>query len=513
MKNKKINNALISVSDKSSLEKLLRILNKYKINIISSGGTFKEIKKLGYKCQEISKYTKFNEMLDGRVKTLHPKIYAGILNDRSSKKHKLEMVKKKFKNIDLIVVNFYPFQEIIERNKRPKKIIENIDIGGPTMVRAAAKNFKDVSIITNKNDYNSLINEIRKCNGSTSLQFRERMASKAFSLTAYYDSVISNWFNKKLNIKFPDTKTIFGKKLAQLRYGENPHQEGSVYINSQDIGLKKIKGKPLSYNNYNDIFAGLEILDSYKKTGTVIIKHTNPSGASISASPIKSFEEALNCDPTSAFGGVVACNFKINRKIAKKMSSIFFEIILAKGIDKEALKIFETKKNLTLIDISKFKYRTDNQIKYFGNSFLLQDRNRKIIETKKLKFVTKLKPSKKEMKNAEFTLNICKFVKSNSIVISNDFSTIGIGAGQPSRLDSCQIAINKANKFQPKKIKNSIAASDAFFPFPDGVKKLIRAGVKLIIQPGGSIRDEQVIKVANKARIKMVFTGMRHFNH
>ena len=280
-----------------------------------------------------------------------------------------------------------------------------------------------------------------------------------------------------------------------------------------NIGLKKIKGKQLSYNNYNDIFTGLEILESFKKSGTVIIKHANPSGASVSGSPIKSFEDSLNCDPISAFGGVVACNFKINKKIAKKMSSIFFEIILAKGIDKQAINVFASKKNLILIDISKFKNKTDNQIKYFGSSFLLQDKNQKIIENKKLKFVTKLKPSKKELKNAEFAFNICKFVKSNSIVISNNFSTIGIGAGQPSRLDSCKIATQKANKFQPNKIKNSVAASDAFFPFPDGVKKLINAGVKLIIQPGGSIRDKEAIKVADKARVKMIFTGTRHFNH
>ena len=513
MKNKKINNALVSVSDKSNLEKLLRILDKYKINIISSGGTFKEIKKLGYKCQEISKYTKFDEMLDGRVKTLHPKIHAGILNDRSSKKHRREMKKKKFKNIDLIVVNFYPFQETSRKNKSSKKIIENIDIGGPTMVRAAAKNFKDVSIITNKNDYNALISEIRKHNGSTSLQFREHMASKAFSLTAYYDSLISNWFNKKLNIKFPDIKTMFGKKLTLLRYGENPHQESSIYANDQDIGLRKIKGKPLSYNNYNDIFTGLEILSSFKKSGTVIIKHANPSGASTNSSPLKSFEESFNCDPISAFGGVVACNFKINKKIAKKISSIFFEVILAKGIDKKALGILGAKKNLILIDISKFKNKKSQQIKYFDNSFLVQDKNQKIIETKKLKFVTKLKPSKKELKNAEFALNICKFVKSNSIVISNNSSTIGIGAGQPSRLDSCKIATQKANKFQPKRLRNSVAASDAFFPFPDGVKKLINAGVKLIIQPGGSIRDKEIIKIADKAKVKMIFTGIRHFNH
>ena len=512
----KIKNALISLSDKSGIEKILKTLRKYNIKIISSGGTYKEIKKLGYNCTEISKYTKFSEMLDGRVKTLHPKIHAGILGKRSDKKHKREMNKRKFNYIDLIIVNFYPFQETIQRTKNYKKIIENIDIGGPAMVRGAAKNFSAVSIITDKKDYGYLISELNKNKGTTSLKFREQMASKAFGLTAYYDSMISNWFNKKLNIIFPDKKTIFGKKITQLRYGENPHQRSSIYLNDlfdEELGLKKIRGKALSYNNYNDIFTGLEILSSFKKTGSVIIKHANPSGASINISPIKSFRESYASDPISAFGGVVACNFKINKKIAKEISKIFFEVILAKKFDKEALRILSSKKNLILIDISKFKHKKEYQIKQFNNSFLIQDRNKTIFKNKDLKFVTKLKPTKKEIKSAEFALNICKFVKSNSIVITNNFSTIGIGAGQPSRVDSCKIAVEKAKKFQLKKLKNSIAASDAFFPFSDGVKKLIKAGVKLIIQPGGSKRDEESISAANKAKVKMIFTGIRHFNH
>jgi len=512
----KIKNALISLSDKSGIEKILKTLRKYNIKIISSGGTYKEIKKLGYNCTEISKYTKFSEMLDGRVKTLHPKIHAGILGKRSDKKHKREMNKRKFNYIDLIIVNFYPFQETIQRTKNYKKIIENIDIGGPAMVRGAAKNFSAVSIITDKKDYGYLISELNKNNGATSLKFREQMASKAFGLTAYYDSMISNWFNKKLNIIFPDKKTIFGKKITQLRYGENPHQRSSIYLNDlfdEELGLKKIRGKALSYNNYNDIFTGLEILSSFKKTGSVIIKHANPSGASINTSPIKSFRESYASDPISAFGGVMACNFKINKKIAKEISKIFFEVILAKKFDKEALRILSSKKNLILIDISKFKHKKEYQIKQFNNSFLIQDRNKTIFKNKDLKFVTKLKPTKKEIKSAEFALNICKFVKSNSIIITNNFSTIGIGAGQPSRVDSCKIAVEKAKKFQLKKLKNSIAASDAFFPFSDGVKKLIKAGVKLIIQPGGSKRDEESISAANKAKVKMIFTGIRHFNH
>ncbi len=264
----KIKNALISLSDKDQIGRVLKTLQKYKINIISSGGTYREIKKLGYKCTEISKYTKFKEMLDGRVKTLHPKIHAGILSKRSNSKHRREMNRKKFNYIDLIIVNFYPFQQTIQKTKNFRKIIENIDIGGPTMVRAAAKNFNDVSIITDKKDYGFLISELNKNKGSTSLKFREKMACKAFGLTAYYDSVVSNWFNEKLNIIFPEKKTIFGRKISQLRYGENPHQKSSIYINdlfNDELGLKKIKGKALSYNNYNDIFTGLEILSSFKK--------------------------------------------------------------------------------------------------------------------------------------------------------------------------------------------------------------------------------------------------------
>ena len=513
---KKIENALISLSDKSDLEKILRSLEKYKINLISSGGSYRKIKKLGYNCIEIEKYTKFKEMLDGRVKTLHPKIHAGILSIRSNRKHQNQMKKNKFKNIDLIIVNFYPFQEAVLNKKNSNSIVENIDVGGPAMVRAAAKNFKDISIITDKKDYGSLINQLRQYKGCTDLKFRKYMASKAFNLTAYYDSMISNWFNKELNITFPDKKTIPGRKLTQLRYGENPHQKSSIYINDFDdkeTGLKKISGKNLSYNNYNDIFTGLEILSSFKKTGTVIVKHGNPSGASINKSPLKSFQESLLCDPMSAFGGIVACNFKINKKIAKEISNTFFEVILAKKFDKDALKIFKSKKNLILIDISKFKEKKKYQIKYFDNSFLIQDKNKKNFDLKNLKYVTNLKPTKQELKFAEFSMDICKFAKSNSIVITNKFSTIGIGAGQTSRVDSCKIAVEKAKKFQSKRLKNSVAASDAFFPFPDGVKKLIKAGVKLIVQPGGSVRDKESIALANKAKVKMIFTGIRHFNH
>ena len=515
--NLKVKNALISVSNKDNLVPLLKTLKKFKINIISSGGTFTSIKRLGYKSTELSKYTGFKEMLDGRVKTLHPKIHAGILHDRDNKKHKNEMNRQNFPAIDLIVVNFYPFQKIVTNKKNPKKIIENIDIGGPTMVRAAAKNFKNVTIITNKSDYESLIKELETFKGKTSLKFREFMSSKAFGLTAYYDAMIANWFNKKLNIQFPERKTIFGRKLKKLRYGENPHQQSSIYINDYDdkqLGFTQIHGKELSYNNYSDMFASLEILNSLKKnSGTVIIKHANPCGVSENKIPLVSFKNAYASDPTSAFGGVVACNYRINRKIAIEINRNFLEVILAKGLDKDALEILKKKKNLRIIDISKFKLKNNISLKSFNGSFLLQTKDQIILDKKKLKCVTNLKPNKKELAEIQFAFKICKHVKSNAIVICNNFSTIGIGAGQPSRLDSCKIAVEKARKFQSSKIKNSIAASDAFFPFADGIKTLMKAGVKTIVQPGGSIRDQEVINAANKAKIKMIFTGVRHFNH
>ena len=515
--NLKIKNALISVSNKENLVSLLKTLKKFNINIISSGGTYASINKLGYQCTELSKYTGFKEMLDGRVKTLHPKIHAGILHDRQNKKHKSEMSKQNFPAIDLIVVNFYPFQKIVLSSKNPKQIIENIDIGGPTMVRAAAKNFNNVTIITNKDDYGSLIEELENLKGKTSLKFRELMSSKAFGLTAYYDAMIANWFNKKLKIEFPERKTIFGRKLQRLRYGENPHQQSSIYVNDyNDKHLKfdQIHGKELSYNNYNDMFASLEILNSLKKnSGTVIIKHANPCGVSENKVPLISFKNAYASDPISAFGGVIACNYKINKKIALEINKNFLEVILAKGYDKDALNILKKKKNLRIIDISNFNLKNLSSIKTFDGSFLVQSKDNIVIDKKKLKCVTKLKPTKKELAEVEFAFNICKYVKSNAIVLCNNFSTIGIGAGQPSRLDSCKIAVQKAKQFQSSKIKNSIAASDAFFPFADGINALIKAGVKTIVQPGGSIRDQEVINAANKAKIKMIFTGIRHFNH
>ena len=513
MKIKKIERAIISVSDKSNLNLILPTLKKFNIEIISSGGSYKKIKDMNYNCIEISNYTEFSEMLDGRVKTLHPKIHAGILNIRKNKKHKKDLEKQNFLDIDLVIVDLYPFEKQLKEKIKFQKLIEYIDIGGSALIRAAAKNFNDVTVISNIADYSQLAKELKINKGSTSIKFRKFMSAKAFGLTAYYDSVVSNWFNNQLNIKFPEKKTVHGKLLENLRYGENPHQQGSLYETTDNLGLEKLHGKDLSYNNYNDIYSALSILESLKKNeGIVIIKHTNPCGVSTEKDQIRSFKNALICDPVSAFGGVVAINSTISRKLALELNKIFFDIIMSRGFKKDALKILKKRKNIRLIDCSKFNLTSKKHYLFLGNSFLVQDSN-SILLNKKLRIVTKKKPSLNQLNSLKFAFNICKFVKSNAIVLVNNKSTIGIGSGQPSRLDSCKIASNKALNFLPEKIINSVAASDAFFSFPDGIEELIRVGVKAIIQPGGSINDAKVIEIANKAGIVMVFTEIRHFKH
>ena len=510
---KKISRAIISVSNKSNLKILLPILKKFKIDIISSGGTYKKIRNLKYTCSEVSNYTNSSEMLEGRVKTLHPKIHAGILNVRKNKKHINDIKKNNIKNIDLVVVDLYPFENYVSKKIKFEKLIEYIDIGGNTLIRAAAKNFNDVVVISDIKDYFNLVSEMKRYGGSTSIKFRKLMSAKAFSLTAYYDSVISNHLNSELKIKFPSKKTIHGNLFQKLRYGENPHQESVIYSAFTNLGLNKIHGKDLSYNNYNDIFSALEILKTLKKnSGTVIIKHANPCGVSEEKNNFISYKNALACDPISAFGGIVAINSIINKKVAIELNKNFFEVIVAKGFHKDALKILKRKKNLRLIDYSNLQLNSTNHLLFFDKGFISQDTNT-ILINKKLKFITKKKPSKKQLSDLKFAFNICKFTKSNAIVLAKNKSTIGIGSGQPSRLDSCKIASNKAIQFVPEKLEGSVAASDGFFPFPDGIEQLIETGVSAIIQPGGSINDKEIIEIANRSGITMIFTGTRHFKH
>ena len=510
---KKIRSALISVSDKSNLKPLLKILKKNNIKLISSGGTFKEIQKLKFKCLEVSNFTGANEILGGRVKTLHPKIHAGILNKRNNKKHFRDLKKNNFENIDLVIVNFYPFEETLKKTKNHKKIIEKIDIGGPAMVRAAAKNYDDVTVITSSKQYSELINQLKINKGSTSLEFRKQMANSAFTETAYYDSFIADYFNKISNIEFPQKKIIYGNLIEQLRYGENPHQKSAIYSKNKKLNIKQIHGKPLSYNNFNDIFAALSISKSLpKNTGTVIVKHANPCGVSYLENNLESYKSALACDPISAFGGIVSCNFKITKKLSKELNKIYLEVIIANGFEKNALKILKVKKNLRLIDASNFEVNEAFKLNSLDNSILLQSEDKEILSKDNFKVVSKKRPNKSQFDNLIFAFNVCRYVKSNAIVLVSNKSTVGIGSGQPSRLDSCQIAIDKMNKFF--KLNDEIfAASDAFFPFIDGIEKLIQSGVTAVIQPAGSIRDKEIIKFANTTGTILIFSKTRHFRH
>ena len=509
----KIKTALISVSDKRNLKPLLNVLKKNKVKIISSGGTYKEIKKLKFSCIEVSNFTNSPEVLEGRVKTLHPKIHAGILSNRSNKKHQIQMNKNKFKNIDLVIVNFYPFESTLKNTNNHSKIIENIDVGGPTMVRSAAKNYKDVTVITSSKQYDELIDELNKFKGSTSLEFREKLSRIAFAETAYYDSVISDYFNKITNTNFPKKRVLHGNLINTLRYGENPHQESGIYSRKSEMDIKQIHGKQLSYNNYNDIFAALTISKSLpKNSGTVIVKHANPCGVSIKKNHLESYKSAFICDPVSAFGGIVSCNFKITKLLALELSKLFLEVIVANNFDANALKILKKKKNLRLIDASNYKVNDGLKHLSVNNEILIQSEDLKKFTAKDLKIVSKRKPTSKEMKNLIFAFNVCRYVKSNAIVLAANETTVGIGSGQPSRLDSCKIAIDKMKKFTDTK-ENLVAASDAFFPFVDGIEKLVQSGVRAVIQPSGSIRDKEIIKFANETDTVLVFSKTRHFRH
>ena len=510
---KKIKKVLISVSDKKNLRGLLKVLTKYKVTLISSGGTYKEIIKLKFKCLEISEYTGSPEILGGRVKTLHPKIHAGILSKRNNKSHIKDLKNNNFEEIDLVIVNFYPFEKTLEQTNNHLKIIENIDVGGPTMVRAAAKNYNDVTVITSSDQYSELINEIEKHKGSTSFKFREKMSLEAFSETAYYDSVISNYFNRINKNDFPKKKTIYGNLIEKLRYGENPHQKAAVYSKTQSLNINQIHGKQLSYNNYNDIFSALSVSKSLPKNlGTVIVKHANPCGVSINKDNLKSYQSALACDPISAFGGIVSCNFKINRKLALELNNLFLEVVIANGFDSEALKVLKKKKNLRLIDAKNFKMENLLRFNSVNTSILTQSEDLEKFTIKNFRIVSKKKPNKSQLKNLIFAFNVCRYVKSNAIVLASQEATVGIGSGQPSRLDSCQIAIDKMKKFQNLK-DEIVAASDAFFPFVDGIEKLVQSGVSAVIQPSGSIRDKEIIKFANQTNTVLVFSKTRHFRH
>ena len=520
--NIKIKTALISVSDKSGLEKIVQSLKEYDVKIVSTGGTSRSISEMGAEVTDVSSITNFPEMMDGRVKTLHPNVHGGLLSKRDDNEHVQSQKDHGIEDIDLIIVNLYPFEETIKSQDNEEICIENIDIGGPAMLRSAAKNHKFVTVVTDVNDYDKLIEEMQQNDGSTTLEFRKQLASKTFSTTAYYDSLISNWFQRNSN----DTSEKFstaGKLSSTLRYGENPHQSASLYKSSlQQSGIPYatlLQGKELSYNNINDADAALQLIKEFdKEIPTVaIIKHANPCGVASGASLCEAYTKAFSCDTTSAFGGIVALNQIIDKDSAAEIIKIFTEVIIAPGITDEAKEIFESKSNLRILILPTLyeKIRSQNY-KSIEGGILVQTNDSEETIKSDLKIVTQNKPSDHQIEDMLFAFKVCKHVKSNAIIYVKNKKTIGIGAGQMSRVDSAKIASQKNSEMDPSdenSLKDSVVASDAFFPFADGLLVTIESGAKAVIQPGGSVKDEEVIAAADEAGISMVFTGKRHFKH
>jgi phosphoribosylaminoimidazolecarboxamide formyltransferase/IMP cyclohydrolase len=516
----KIKRALISVSDKSGIVDLANALvNQFNIEIISTGGTLKELVEAGVPAIEVSSFTGFPEMMDGRVKTLHPKVHGGILARRDLDQEVMQ--ENDILPIDLVVVNLYPFAETIAKeNVTLEMAIENIDIGGPSMVRSSAKNNKYVSIVVDPKDYLPVLDEMKKNDGALTQETRSSLARKAFEHTASYDSTIASYLSSLGSEDFPSS--IFGKyKIKeQMRYGENPHQKAAFYIEDTKIktGLGnaiQIQGKQLSYNNIADTDAAIECVRTFKEPSCVIVKHANPCGVASSDKDItEAYQNAFESDPTSAFGGIIAINRKLDGKTALRINdNQFVEVIVAPGIDEEAKEVLAKKENIRLLDLQTM----DDPVRGYKfmsvtDGLLMQETDNGQISEKDFKIVSKRQPTKEEIKDCLFAWKVCKFVKSNAIIFAKDNQTIGIGAGQMSRIDSTQIAASKA-KERGFETKGCSMASDAFFPFRDGIDAATAMGISSIIQPGGSIRDDEVIEAADEANVAMIFTGMRHFRH
>ena len=505
--------ALISLSNKSNLEILVKFLIDKEIKILSTGGTYKAIKEITSEVVEVSEFTGFEEMMDGRVKTLHPKIHAGILARRDTDMKALE--ERGYEPIDLVIVNLYPFKETIKNDCSFEEAIEKIDIGGPTMIRAAAKNFNDVTVIVDPNDYQKIIDEWSANDGIT-YESRKNLSQKVFAIMADYNRSISMYFNQEEPNSIHDYEF---KKSTALRYGENPHQNASLYtfkgLNKKNIANAEIlQGKELSYNNIVDADAAWECVREFNNPSCVIVKHANPCGVSESDSVYNAYDLAFKTDPTSAFGGIIAFNNKVDLATAKEINNRqFVEVVIAPDYQNEAIEEFTNKKNIRILKVD---LEQDDlypgTIKKVSGGILMQDDDSKSVKIEELKCVTKREPSEKELQDLMFAWKVAKFVKSNAIVYVKDKQTIGIGAGQMSRVISAEIANIKAAE-EGLEVKNAVMASDAFFPFRDGIDKAASSGIAAIIQPGGSIKDDEVIAAANEHGIAMVFTGMRHFRH
>ncbi|WP_454654509.1 bifunctional phosphoribosylaminoimidazolecarboxamide formyltransferase/IMP cyclohydrolase [Bosea beijingensis] len=525
---RRVERALLSVSDKTGLIDFARALHKLGIALVSTGGTAKAIAEAGLPVSDVSDLTGFPEMMDGRVKTLHPKVHGGLLAIRSHPEHQASMLGHGIQPIDLLVVNLYPFEATVAAGKAYDDCIENIDIGGPAMIRAAAKNHHDVAVVVEPADYPSVLADLEAQKGATTLTLRRKLAQKAYARTAAYDAAISNWFANELGDTAPAFRALGGALAETMRYGENPHQWAAFYRTPENrpgvSTARQVQGKQLSYNNINDTDAAFECVAEFAPEASaacVIVKHANPCGVAAGGSLLEAYERALACDPVSAFGGIVALNRKLDAAAAKKIVEVFTEVIIAPDADEEAIAMIAAKKNLRLLLTGGLPdVRAPGlSLRTVSGGFLAQSRDNAVVDDMALKVVTKRQPSERELADLRFAFRVAKHVKSNAIVYAKDLATVGIGAGQMSRVDSSRIAAWKAAEaakaagVAESLAKGSVVASDAFFPFADGLLAAAEAGATAVIQPGGSMRDDEVIKAADEAGLAMVFTGHRHFRH
>ena len=515
-----IKRALISVSNKNGLDKFAKFLAEKNVEILSTGGTATYLRSLGLNVKDVSEVTEFPEMMDGRVKTLHPRIHGGLLARRNMPEHLSAADEHGIPMIDLLVVNLYPFEETIAKTNDLEICVENIDIGGPAMIRAASKNYADVAVVTDPDDYENLMQE-----WPLSLSTRQKLSAKAFAHTSYYDGLISNWMREQWGRGFPKELTSPGKKRQELRYGENPHQHAAYYEwGGQGTPFAKatcIQGKELSYNNLLDADAAYALVQEFSEATVSIIKHTNPCGVATGANLVDAYHKALRCDPVSAFGGIIAVNRPLDVDFIESLGDLFLEVLIAPSITNTAKEFLAKKKNLRVLvpDASMPAHKNALTVRSLSGSFLMQSADEITLDQSTLKVVTKRQPTAQEMKDLIFAWTVAKHVKSNAIVYAKDLATVGIGAGQMSRVDSARMAawkaegIAQAENLSESLTVGSVASSDAFFPFADGLLAVAAAGSTAIIQPGGSIRDDEVIAAANEKDLAMVFTGIRHFRH
>ena len=516
----KIQRAILSVTDKTGLVEFARKLSGLGVELISTGGTAKLLRDSGIVVKDISELTGFPEMLDGRVKTLHPKVHGGILHRRENPAHRTAVAEHGILPIDMVVVNLYAFEKTAAKpGVHFDELIENIDIGGPSMIRSAAKNFQDVAVITSPVDYNEIAEELAKSGGELSIATKWRLAQKAFATTAAYDSAIASTlervsangrFEFHEESTFPQTLRLSFNKVMDLRYGENPHQKAAMYSDGSGKGVangRQIQGKELSYNNIVDLEAAWDLAQEFEEPVCAIIKHTNPAGTAIGKTLVEAYKKALECDPVSAFGGVIGVNRPVDEAAAEEMAKLFLEVIAAPAFDEAARTKFASKKNLRLVEVDDSRQKWT--LKNVSGGILLQDADVRPLTDSDLKVVSKRQPTAEEKRALLFAWKVCKHVKSNAIVYARDGQTVGVGAGQMSRVDSCKIGAMKA----VLPLKGTVAASDAFFPFPDGVEEIAKAGATAIIQPGGSVRDQEVIETADRLGLAMILTGVRHFRH